>query len=111
VSFRHHLVRWEKEYAKDGLVVVEVSGGELASLERSQKLLGDRELGHPVLWDEANRNHKTYGISSWPAAYLIGADGKVFWEGNPARARFRRQEVDEMRALLEKHLERTNKDK
>ncbi len=63
---------------------MEVSGGELATLKDSRKRLARWELGHPVLWDQANRNHKNYGINSWPAAYLLGADGKVFWQGNPA---------------------------
>jgi len=42
-----------------------------------------QQLKHPVLWDAGCQNTKAYGVVAWPTAYLIGADGKVFWEGNP----------------------------
>jgi hypothetical protein len=64
-----------------------------------------RQLRHPVLWDKDNRNHKNYEIDSWPAAYLIGADGKVFWEGNPALIRSRPDELDKFRRRIEQNLE------
>jgi hypothetical protein len=104
VSFRRHLVRWEEQYGKQGLTIVEVSGGELSTLETSRKYFGTQELNHPVLWDKGNQNHKNYGITSWPTAYLIGADGKVFWEGNPARVRFRAEDVESLKKLIEEHL-------
>ena len=104
MSYRRHLVRWEEQYAKQGLTIVEVSGGELSTLETSRKYFGSQELNHPVLWDKDNRNHKNYRIASWPSAYLIGADGKVFWEGNPARVRFRAEEVEDLKRLLEEKL-------
>ena len=31
------------------------------------------------------KTRKTYGIEAWPFVYLVDADGKVFWEGNPVR--------------------------
>ena len=104
MSFRHHLVRWEEEYADQGLVVVEVSGGEFASFEDSQKQLAKWQIRHPVLWDQRNLNHKNYGIKSWPAACLIGADGKVFWQGNPARLRAHTEATQQFRRLLEERL-------
>ena len=57
-----------------------------------------------MLWDEANRNHKNYGIASWPTAYLIGRDGKVVWQGNPARMQDRPESLAEFRAVLKKSL-------
>ena len=80
MSFRHHLVRWEQEFNEQGLVIVEIAGGALATHEESKRLVERRDLRHPVLWDQDNRNHKNFGITAWPAAYLIGADGKVFWQ-------------------------------
>lgn len=50
------------------------------------------------------RNTKAYGITAWPFAYLIGADGKVFWEGNPSRWIHRKQKVDQMRTCIEREL-------
>jgi len=83
-----------------GLVVVEVSGGKLATHAESKKLVEARDPGHAVLWDQDNRNHESYGIQSWPSAYLIGADGKVFWQGNPARMQNRPEEAERFRKLL-----------
>lgn len=81
-----------------------MSGGELATLKDSQRRLVRAEPPHPVLWDQGNRNHKNYGINSWPAAYLIGTDGTVFWQGNPAWTRGRPEENRRLRGLIEKHL-------
>ena len=61
-------------------------------------------LKHPVLWDSENRNTREYGITAWPFAYLIGKDGKVFWEGNPARWIQRPDRVKEMHALIKRKL-------
>ena len=104
MSFRHHLVRWEEEFASKGLVVVEISGGEFVSYQDSQQRLARHDVRHPVLWDQANRNHKNYGINSWPAAYLIGPDGRVFWQGNPAWIRGRAEETQKLKTLLEEQL-------
>jgi phage FluMu gp28-like protein len=98
VSFRHHLVRWEDEFAPCGLVVVEVSGGKYAEFDFSRDRLARWEIRHRVLWDKDNKNIRAYDISGWPSAYLIGADGKVFWQGNPGNLRSR---VDDERAFRE----------
>ncbi len=63
-----------------------------------------KNLKHPVLWDDECRNTKAYGITAWPFVYLIGTDGKVFWEGNPSRWIRRSKRVKEMRALIERKL-------
>ncbi len=43
-------------------------------------------MKHHVLWDEDCRNHRRYGIRTWPIAFLIGKDGRVMWEGRPSKA-------------------------
>lgn len=68
-----------------------------------------RDVHHCVLWDEGNRNHKKYGIACWPSAYLIGADGKVFWQGNPARMQARPEDVKNLRKALDDQLEAARK--
>lgn len=85
-------------------MIVEVSGGEFASRDESQARVDAQDIRHSVLWDEDNRNHKNYEVTSWPAAYLIGADGKVFWQGNPARMQARPSEAENFRRLLESQL-------
>ena len=98
---RQHLVRWEQEFGEKGLVIVEISGGELATYDESNELVVKQGVRHSVVWDEHNRNHANYGIKSWPAAYLIDADGKVFWEGNPGMLLKREKEVAKLKKLLE----------
>ncbi len=85
-------------------MVVEVSGGKLATHAESKKRVEANDPGHAVLWDRDNRNHESYGVRSWPSAYLIGADGKVFWQGNPSRMQNRPEEAGRFRKLLERHL-------
>ncbi len=43
-------------------------------------------MKHHVLWDDDSRNHRRYGIRTWPTAILIGKDGRVMWEGRPSKA-------------------------
>jgi hypothetical protein len=62
-----------------------------------------------VLWDKENKTIENYAISGWPSAYLIGADGKVFWQGNPAALRGRRDEEDAFRKLLKEQLEKAKR--
>jgi hypothetical protein len=104
VSFRRHLVRWEDEYAARGLAVVEVSGGALASFQDSARRLARANVKHPVLWDRNNSAQKAYGVNGWPAAFLVGPDGKVFWQGNPALLRGRRDDERALRESLELQL-------
>jgi hypothetical protein len=106
VSFRRHLVRWEGEYAARGLAVVEVSGGELASFPDSARRLAKIGVKHPVLWDRNNAAHRAYGVNGWPAAFLVGPDGKVFWQGNPALIRGSRDDERALRESLESQLRR-----
>ena len=83
---------------------MEISGGKLATYEESKDDWNVWKLKHSALWDKDNRNHTNYGIASWPTAYLIGPDGKVFWEGNPAVNLRREKDLASFRKLLESKL-------
>lgn len=85
-------------------MIIEISGGELATLDESKANVESRDLGHAVLWDAGNHNHQNYGIASWPAAFLIGADGKVFWQGNPNRMESRSADKQSFQKLLQDQL-------
>lgn len=108
MSSRHHLVRWEEEYGKQGLSIIEVSGGDLATFDESDRAFAKWQFQHPVLWDHGNRNHQNYGIKSWPSAWLMGPDGKVFWQGNPNRLSARPEDLQCFRSLLEEHLKKVS---
>lgn len=81
--------------------MVEVSGGQLASFEESSGHFAKNWAEHPVLWDRDNRNHDRFGVTSWPSAFLVGRDGRVFWQGNPERMEAR----PALRAAFEAALE------
>lgn len=84
----------------DGLIIVEINQ-PVESLKGMRRMVESQRLKHPVLWDEDRRNTKAYGVCDWPFAYLIGADGKVFWEGDPTRWIRREKKIKEMRAMVE----------
>jgi len=88
---------------------VEVSGGRCADFESSRDRLAKWKTRHPVLWDKDNKNVRAFEISGWPSAYLIGADGKVFWQGNPGRLRGRVDDERAFRTALEAELEKARR--
>ena len=85
-------------------MIVAINQGLQESLELQRRSVVRQQVPQFVLWDQANQNTQNYGVRAWPIAFLIGPDGKVKWEGNPARtirrAGPRRQLVD----LLESNL-------
>ena len=101
---RPHLVRWQEDYAEQGLVVIEITGGEQEPLNVVKEIVEKQRLNHPVLWDWKCRNHDNYGLKNWPVAYLLDTKGKVFWEGNPARFVNRKRDSAAMRKLIESKL-------
>ena len=101
---RPHLVRWQKDYAEQGLLVIEVTGGEQEPLNVVKAIVEKQQLNHPVLWDLECRNHDNYGLKNWPVSYLVDTEGKVFWEGNPARFVNRLKESAAQRKLIESKL-------
>jgi hypothetical protein len=77
-----------------------VSGGQYAEFGRSRQRLEKCKPPHAVLWDRDNKNTRAYAISGWPSAYLIGADGRVFWQGNPATFPSRKEDAEAFRRAL-----------
>ena len=98
------MIEWEEQYSAAGLVVIEINRSIGEPLPDMRCMVESQELKHPVLWDAGCRNTKAYGITAWPFAYLIGADGKVFWAGNPARWIHRKQKVEQLHDCLEREL-------
>ncbi len=83
---RRHLAKWQDDFEGDGLVIIEIGGGRYEELDTVKRSVEAQEAKHLVLWDEGDRNHRRYGIRSWPAAFLIGRNGRVLWEGTPSKA-------------------------
>lgn len=101
---RRHLVRWEREYGERGLTLIEIEGGASEPLTIVRESVFRQKLRHFVLSDQGSRNHEAYGISAWPAAYLLGRDGRVVWEGNPNRVVDREEPLAELLDLMESEL-------
>jgi cytochrome c biogenesis protein CcdA/thiol-disulfide isomerase/thioredoxin len=75
-----HVEAWYQDYAADGLVVVGVHTPEYA-FERvpSNVAVGVHRLGltFPVALDNSYDTWNAYDNQSWPAAYLIDAQGQI----------------------------------
>ncbi|MEE3369599.1 MAG: hypothetical protein VX346_09685 [Planctomycetota bacterium] len=106
---RDYLVRWHRKYASHGLVIIEINQGQQETLETQKKSVIRQQVPQFVLWDEANRNTQNYGIKAWPIGYLIGPDGKVKWEGNPARTIRRTKPHRQLVELLESNLKQVRR--
>lgn len=78
-----HLHGLQHRYGPDGLVVVEVNNGKVDTRDALAKELDHLLPNYPVLWDEDGKTCDAYGVTKYGTAYLIGADGKVIWGGNP----------------------------
>ena len=101
-----HLVRWHTSYADKGLAILDVDDGGEDSMADLKKDVESHKLPFPVLWDKESKNVGTYKVEGFPAAYLIGVDGKVVWEGHPNA---QKGEADKLEAKIKAELEKVKK--
>ncbi len=78
-----HLQKLWKRCKDKGLVVIAITAEEGAVVERFVKRRG---YDFPVGIDDRRKTSRAYGIRVIPTTFLIGADGKLIWVGNPLRA-------------------------
>ena len=83
-KMKPNLIRWHKDYAEKGLVVIDVSDGSQDKFDDLKKEVEEKGEKFPVLWDKEAKTCLAYGIQAYPQAYLIGVDGTVIWEGLPS---------------------------
>lgn len=81
-----HLVKWHEAFADQGLTIVDVDDGRIDEYSALASHVRELKLPFAVLHDEAGVVTARYGIGAYPTAYLIGADGRVLWEGHPTGA-------------------------
>ncbi|MBI3269039.1 MAG: TlpA family protein disulfide reductase [Planctomycetes bacterium] len=93
-----HLVRWADKYAKQGLVVLDIDNGRNDSPDALREHVQQAKLTFPVAHDVDGKTCEAYAIRGFPAAFLVGVDGKVIWEGFPL------PEVEKLPAILEAEL-------
>ena len=77
-----HLVKWHKQYSLQGLTVVEVDCGAIDPLPNVEAYVQRDRIPFPVLHDTDGAMCNLYGVRGFPTQYLIGRDGRVFWEGH-----------------------------
>ena len=98
------LARWHKDLSEKGLVVIDVSDGSQDAFDALKKEVEEKEEKFAVLWDKDAKVCLTYGIQAYPQAYLVGADGKVAWEGSPNV-----KTVDQIEKVIAAELEKVKK--
>ena len=74
-----HLKDLHSKYAKKGLVIIAITAEDKNLVKKFTK---DNKMNFAVGIDNNGKTNSAYGIRGIPAAYLIGADGKVVWEGH-----------------------------
>lgn len=72
-----HLVEFHDKYAKSGLKILALTGDARAKVETFAQ---EKGINYAVGFGGYN----AYGVRGIPQGYLIGADGKVVWEGHPS---------------------------
>ncbi|MGH7150116.1 MAG: peroxiredoxin family protein [Planctomycetota bacterium] len=79
-----HLVRWQDEYGARGLSILYVENGRLAKKEEVAEEIEAEEMNFPVAWDEGGLTCAAYRVKVYPAAFLVGKDGRLLWKGEPS---------------------------
>ncbi|HYE99154.1 MAG TPA: hypothetical protein VEJ18_09605 [Planctomycetota bacterium] len=98
-----HLVRWHKQWAEKGLVIIDNDDGTADTLEEVKDAVAKGGIPFPTLWDKGGKNVETYDVQAMPLGYLIGVDGTVLWEGVPNR------KIEEIEKLIEAELGKLKK--
>jgi hypothetical protein len=79
-----HLVRWHEEYAKKGLVIIDIDNGQIDTLDRIKAKVEDQKIKYTEARDPEGKVCGAYGVQAYPVGYLVGVDGNVIWEGHPS---------------------------
>jgi hypothetical protein len=85
-----HLARMAEDYSKKGLNVIAITNESRETVLKYMEQLALVPLPYTIgVGGGANE----YPASGIPKAFLIGADGKIAWEGNPSA--FNEKQLDE----------------
>ena len=79
VAMPHLQKVWEK-YKDRGVIVIALTADDERRVASFIKQAG---YTFPVALDDRGRTNRAYNIRWIPHTFLIGADGKVIWDGNP----------------------------
>jgi len=99
-----HLVKWDESYRKKGLVIVDIDNGKIDTMDKVKASVEAAGIKYATAWDEGAKTCTTYGVKGYAAAFLIGTDGKVVWEGFPM------SQVEKKEELIQKELEKVTEE-
>jgi hypothetical protein len=78
-----YLKQWHEMFGQQGLQVVYVNNGLMANFDAVHKAIVDQHLLFAYFHDAKGTTLASFGVRSFPTAYLINRAGKVVWEGPP----------------------------
>ena len=81
VGMMPHLSKLTEEYGKKGFTVLSISNEPRQTVLQFLTQLNNADVTYTMGCGGGTQNYPAPGI---PKAFLIGVDGKVFWEGHPA---------------------------
>jgi peroxiredoxin len=91
----------QQEYKDKGLVIITIDAIEQDKVEAVQNLVGQLNLGLPVLLDEDNTVYQQYKVLFFPTSFLVGSDGMI------QQVMLGSKSSSELRALIDQALTQT----
>jgi thiol-disulfide isomerase/thioredoxin len=88
-----YMRQWHDMYGPQGLSVVYVNNGRMASEADATKAIRDQGLRFAYLHDAEGSSLQAFSIRAFPTAYVIDRSGKVVWEGTPLAVESQVQEL------------------
>src|SRR5262245_10736576 len=85
----------QKTYGDQGFTVVAISDEGPTVVE---KFVKDNKATYtyPIGIDTGGKSKRAFGVGGIPQAYLIGADGRVIWEGHPGQGEYEKALKEEL---------------
>ncbi len=105
-----YLIKWYETYKNDGFVVIGMHAPEFAFEKvpaNVEKAVRDQKITYPVALDNDFATWNAYQNRSWPASYLIDAEGKVR-RVHEGEGQYKETE-DAIRALLQENGKKLSK--
>ena len=81
VAAAPQLRRLQENYEGDGLMIVSISSNDTA--DKVKAFLEENQLKTVVGIDTNFKTTLAYGVEGVPYSFLIGASGKIVWQGDP----------------------------
>ncbi|MFO0934008.1 MAG: TlpA disulfide reductase family protein [Planctomycetota bacterium] len=88
-----YLKQWHDMYGPQGLSIVYVNNGRMATEADATKAIRDQGLRFAYLHDTEGSSLHAFSIRAFPTAYVIDRSGKVVWEGTPLAVEAQVQEL------------------